>query len=119
MAILSHLLPEPLRADLTPVLHRLEEQLQPRGLWLFGSWARGQQSRRSDIDLLILGLDDERLLDAYDRALRAIEPSPLPVQPLVAGESLLKRHGDSPFWRGIRADSIPLLEGSRFPLTIR
>jgi hypothetical protein len=44
MAILSHHLPEPLRADLAPVLHRLEEQ---------------------------------------------------PVQPLVAGESLLKRHGDS------------------------
>jgi predicted nucleotidyltransferase len=77
MAILSHHLPEPLRADLTPVLQRLEEQLHPRGLWLFGSWARGQQSRRSEIDLLIPGLDEVRLLEAYDRALRAIEPSPL------------------------------------------
>ncbi len=77
MAILSHHLPGPLRADLTLVLHRLEEQLHPRGLWLFGSWARGQQSQRADIDLLILGLDEVRLLDAYDRALRAIEPSPL------------------------------------------
>jgi len=116
MAILSHLLPEPLRDDLTPVLHRLEEQLRPRGLWLFGSWARGQQSRRSDIDLLIMGLEEEHLLDAYERAMRAIEPSTLPIQPLVAGASLLVEFSDSPFWRCVRADAIPLLEGCRFPL---
>jgi hypothetical protein len=41
MAILSHLLPEPLQTGLTPVLHRLEEQLRPRGLKLFCSgWQR-------------------------------------------------------------------------------
>jgi predicted nucleotidyltransferase len=108
-------LPLPLRAELLPALENLVQLHKPEGLWLFGSWARGSASRRSDVDLLVMGLSDKRLLDAYDAVQEALQGCRLPVQPLVAGEALLARHGDSPFWRSVKAEAIPLLEGCRFP----
>ena len=107
--------PEELRAELLPALKRLVERTQPQGLWLFGSWARGEPSRRSDIDLLVMGLADRRRLAAYDLVLQAFETCPLPVQPLIASPALLARHGDAPFWRSVKREALPLLEGSRFP----
>ena len=79
------------------------------------SWARGTASRRSDVDLLVMGLSDKRLLDAYDAVLEALQDCRLPLQPLVARQALLEKHGDSPFWRSVKAEAIPLLEGCRFP----
>jgi hypothetical protein len=58
-------LPQALRAELLPALQELVARHHPEGLWLFGSWARGSASRRSDVDLLVMGLADRRLLDAY------------------------------------------------------
>ena len=92
-------LPLPLRAELLPALENLVQLHKPEGLWLFGSWARGSASRHSDVDLLVMGLSDKRLLDAYDAVL----------------EALLAKHGDSPFWRSVKAEAIPLLEGCHFP----
>ena len=108
-------LPLALRAELLPALENLVQRHQPEGLWLFGSWARGSASRRSDVDLLVMGLSDKRLLDAYDAVLEALHDCRLPVQPLLAGQALLAKHGDSPFWRSVKAEAIPLLEGCRFP----
>lgn len=108
-------LPQALRADLLPALERLVARHHPEGLWLFGSWARGSASRRSDVDLLVMGLADRRLLDAYDAVLEALQPCRLPVQPLVASPALLRKHGDAPFWRSVKAEAIPLLQGCRFP----
>jgi predicted nucleotidyltransferase len=108
-------LPLALRAELLPALENLVQRHQLEGLWLFGSWARGTASRRSDVDLLVMGLSDRRLLDAYDAVLEALHDCRLPVQPLLAGQALLAKHGDSPFWRSMKAEAIPLLEGCRFP----
>jgi len=108
-------LPLALRAELLPALENLVQRHQPEGLWLFGSWARGTASRRSDVDLLVMGLSDKRLLDAYDAVLEALHDCRLPVQPLLVGQALLAKHGDSPFWRSVKAEAIPLLEGCRFP----
>jgi len=108
-------LPQVLRADLLPALEELVERHHPEGLWLFGSWARGSASRRSDVDLLVMGLADRRLLEAYDAVLEALQPCRLPVQPLVASPALLRKHGDAPFWRSVKAEAIPLLQGCRFP----
>jgi predicted nucleotidyltransferase len=107
--------PEPLRDPLRPALQRLVALTQPQGLWLFGSWARGEPSHRSDIDLLVMGLADLRRLDAYDLVLQTFESCPLPIQPLIAPPALLARHGDAPFWRTVKQEALPLLEGSRFP----
>ena len=108
-------LPRALRVDLLPALEELVARHHPEGLWLFGSWARGSASRRSDVDLLVMGLADRRLLDAYDAVLEALQPCRLPVQPLVASPALLRKHGDAPFWRSVKAEAIPLLQGCRFP----
>ncbi len=108
-------LPEALRAELVPALEKLVARHHPEGLWLFGSWARCSASRRSDVDLLVMGLADRRLLDAYDVVLETLKDCCLPIQPLVAGRDLLRKHGDSPFWRTVKAEAIPLLEGCRFP----
>jgi predicted nucleotidyltransferase len=108
-------LPQVLRADLLPALERLVARHHPEGLWLFGSWARGSASRRSDVDLLVMGLADRRLVDAYEAVLEALQPCRLPVQPLVASPALLRKHGDAPFWRSVKAEAIPLLQGCRFP----
>ena len=108
-------LPQVLRADLLPALERLVARHHPEGLWLFGSWARGSASRRSDVDLLVMGLADRRLVDAYDAVLEALQPCRLPVQPLVSSQALLRKHGDAPFWRSVKAEAIPLLQGCRFP----
>jgi predicted nucleotidyltransferase len=108
-------LPAALRAELLPALENLVQRHHPEGLWLFGSWARGTASRRSDVDLLVMGLSDKRLLDAYDAVLEALQDCRLPVQPLLAGRAVLVKHGDSPFWRSVKAEAIPLLEGCRFP----
>ena len=113
--ILADHLPEALRADLVPALERLVRQVQPQGLWLFGSWARGMASRRSDVDLLVLGLVPGRLLDGYDAVLKGLWDCPLPLQPLVVRREVLVRHSDTPFWRAVRAEAVPLLAGSRFP----
>lgn len=108
-------LPQALRAELVPALEELVARHHPEGLWLFGSWARGSASRRSDVDLLVMGLAHRRLLDAYDAVLEALQPCRLPVQPLVASPALLRKHGDAPFWRSVKAEAIPLLQGCRFP----
>lgn len=108
-------LPAALRAELLPALGNLVQRHQPEGLWLFGSWARGSASRRSDVDLLVMGLNEMRLLDAYGAVLEALQDCRLPVQPLLAGRALLVKHGDSPFWRSVKAEAIPLLEVCRFP----
>jgi hypothetical protein len=39
MALLLDNLPQEIRPALTPVLERVVAQLEPQGLWLFGSWA--------------------------------------------------------------------------------
>ena len=115
MALVLDNLPQEIRPALTPVLERVVAQLQPQGLWLFGSWARGSQSARSDIDLLIEGFEGVPVLQAYDQALEAIGDCQLPLQTLVAAPSVLASHGDSPFWRSVKAEAKPLLAGSVFP----
>ena len=82
---------------------------------MFGSWARGAASRMSDVDVLVMGLEDRRLLEAYDAVLEQLHSCSLPVQPLIASSALLASHGDAPFWRSVKADAIPLIEGCEFP----
>lgn len=113
--LLAANLPQALRAELVPALEELVACHHIEGLWLYGSWARGSASRRSDVDLLVMGLAEMRLLDAYDAVLKALQSCQLPVQPLVASPALLRKHGDAPFWRTVKAEAIPLLQGCQFP----
>jgi hypothetical protein len=121
--LLSGNLPAALREELEPALRSLMNHCQPQGLWLYscgeasgsGSWARGTATRRSDVDLLVLVLEDLSILQAYDRVLEAMQSCSLPVQPVVVRSATLLRHGDSPFWLDVKRAAIPLLEHCRFP----
>lgn len=108
-------LPAALRSELLPAQERLVHQMRSQGVWLFGSWARGTASRRSDVGLLVMSQGYGRLLEAYDAVLEVLKDCRLPVQPLVATPQLLGRHGEAPFWCTVGAQAIPLLTGSRFP----
>ena len=73
------------------------------------------EALRADLVLGQLGQVPERLLDGYDAVLEALWDCPLPPQPLVVRREVLVRHSDTPFWRAVRAEAVPLLAGSRFP----
>ncbi len=51
-----------LRKQLAPVLRRHNVQKAI----VFGSFARGETSRRSDVDLILIQQTDKRFLDRYD-----------------------------------------------------
>ena len=54
-------------------------------------------------------------------AVASLPPSPVDAQPAgfdhshTAWTALLRKHGDAPFWRSVKAEAIPLLQGCRFP----
>ena len=91
-------LPDALREQLLPALETLVQQVEPEGLWLFGSWARGTASRRSDVDLLVMGLEHCCVLDADDAVLEALQNCRLPLQPLVATPQLRWAPSSAPAW---------------------
>ena len=53
---------EPLLSDLRPVFERYQVQK----VILFGSWARNEASRHSDIDLIIVQDTEKRFFDRYE-----------------------------------------------------
>lgn len=60
-------------------LHELAERLRPifekqrvRRAIVFGSWARGDVSRHSDLDLILIQETEKRFLDRYDNLLGPI-----------------------------------------------
>jgi uncharacterized protein len=72
---------------------------------LYGSVARGQDTKESDIDLIVLTKDDKRLVDKGINSLMAdyiIETSEVPV-PFVYSEDEYS-HKDNPFTREIAKD---------------
>ena len=48
------------------------EKYRVRRVIVFGSFARGEASRRSDVDLLLIQETDKRFLERYDGLLREI-----------------------------------------------
>lgn len=66
---------------------------------VFGSLARGERSRRSDLDLLVVQDTDKRFLDRYDELLREIAQvvSEQDVDLLIYTPAELKRMAERPF----------------------
>ncbi len=87
----------------------------PRGPLVVRQLGQGQRQSPLGCGSAGDGLSDKRLLDAYDAVLEALQGCRLPIQPLVVGRALLAKHGNSPFWRTVKAEAIPLLEGCLFP----
>lgn len=58
---------ETLMSDLDHIVERVIETADPLRVVLFGSWARGEASSESDIDLMVLVPDGTRRLDVLKK----------------------------------------------------
>lgn len=70
------------------IAKRIEEQYKPKKIILFGSYAHGEPTQDSDVDLLIIKNTDKRPIDRWvevKKLLRGVAPG-LPVSPLVYTE---------------------------------
>lgn len=81
MNLLQHPSLTEIATTLTPVFRRN----RIRKAILFGSFARGEASRRSDVDLILLQDTDKRFLDRYDGLLLELNQAipGLSVEPLI------------------------------------
>jgi predicted nucleotidyltransferase len=79
---------------LDDIVHRLVERFHPLKIILFGSYARGQQTRDSDIDLLVVmpdGTDRRAAAIAMRRHLRDLM---VPKDVIVSTPEEIARRGD-------------------------
>ena len=70
------------------IAKRIEEQYKPKKIILFGSYAHGEPTQDSDVDLLIIKNTDKRPIDRWvevKKLLRGVAPG-LPISPLVYTE---------------------------------
>ena len=82
---------------------------------VFGSFARGEPTRRSDIDLLLVQETEKRFLDRYDGILGeitdAIEGRDVDV--LIYTPDELCRMADRPFIRTVLTEGVVIYESKR------
>jgi predicted nucleotidyltransferase len=86
---------------------------------LFGSFARGEATRRSDVDLLLVQDTTKRFLDRYDGILGEITDAiqGRDVDVLIYTPEELERMADRPFIRTVLAEGIVIHESKREPLS--
>jgi uncharacterized protein len=85
------------RKVLADVVNRVVEAAQPDKIILFGSAARGEMGRDSDIDLLVIKggkFNRSRLTTAIYRHLRGTDAA---VDVVVVTPEEVERYGDSPY----------------------
>ena len=73
----------PLSAALTDVVQRIVTTLKPEQVILFGSYAYGQPTRDSDVDLLVVMHTSAPDKERYLAVCRLLRPRPFPVDILV------------------------------------
>lgn len=72
------------------------EEVHPLRIVLFGSMARGEQGRASDVDLLVVMPQGTHKRRTAQRLYRTLRGLPVPVDLLVTTEKDLARHKDNP-----------------------
>lgn len=92
---------------------RLRQHLDPNGILLFGSWARGSATRRSDIDLFVVWDCDLPPLERIGRVLTVLSDAPYPVEAIVYTPNELTRCQERPFIRQLLAEGIVLYQRSQ------
>ena len=83
---------------------RLCQHIAPERIILFGSWARGSATRRSDIDLFLVWDCDLPPLDRIGQVLALLTDAPAPVEVIVYTPAELARRVDRPFIRQLLAE---------------
>jgi uncharacterized protein len=112
------------QADQTPILQWLDiavEQIKdafnPEQIILFGSWARGTASRRSDVDLLIIWETSDLPLTRMGKVLKLLRDAPQSVDVIVYTPSELRRCAHSPFMRRVLQEGRVLYERREFKIS--
>jgi uncharacterized protein len=96
-----------LHSDTVTVVERLVAALSPERILLFGSWARGEASADSDLDLLVVVDSDEPMYKRMAHAQRALRGMSVPVDVFVVTPEEVARYRD---WRS-HTIAIALREG--------
>ena len=88
------------------VLEKLSLRFPEAGVYLYGSYSRGEQKESSDLDVLLVfdefrpGLLDE--IGNFRRDMQYKVPIELSLRPVTTKTFV---HSDTPFWRTIRRSS--------------
>jgi predicted nucleotidyltransferase len=82
-------------------VQRLRDRLDPERILLFGSRARGTETRRSDLDLLLVLRTEAPPLTRIGQVLELLADSPWPVEVIVYTPEELAARADTPFIRRI------------------
>jgi uncharacterized protein len=89
---------------LTIAVARLCQHIAPERIILFGSWARGSATRRSDIDLFLVWDCTLPPLERIGQVLALLVDSPAPVEVIVYTPAELAQRADRPFIRQLLAE---------------
>lgn len=91
-------------------VERLRRRFDPERIVLFGSMARGTQTRRSDLDLFLVLNTDKPPLQRIGQVLEELVDSPWPLDVIVYTPEELERLSDRPFVRRILREGRLLYE---------
>ena len=80
---------------------RLVDELDPEQIMIFGSFARGTPSRKSDVDLFVIWQTKLSPVDRIGRVLRVLGDAPRPVEAVVYTPDEFRRNRSLPFVRSI------------------
>jgi predicted nucleotidyltransferase len=89
---------------LTIAVARICQHIAPEHIILFGSWARGSATRRSDIDLFVVWDCALSPLDCMGQVLALLVDAPAPVEVIVYTPAELAQRSDRPFIRQLLAE---------------
>ncbi len=84
-------------SELTSLTEQIVKTARPVKIILFGSRARGRESRASDYDLLVVVKDGSKRREIAQTLYRNIRNIRTPFDLVVATEGDLKEHGDNPY----------------------
>ncbi len=82
-------------------ISKFAKELKKRGakeVYLFGSFARGEVTEASDIDLLVIWNLDKRF---HERAIEVMKLTDLPVQPIVLTEKEFEKMRNRRFYKEV------------------
>jgi predicted nucleotidyltransferase len=111
----THVATDPIEAWLIAAVERLVRAIDPERILLFGSFAKGQAGRRSDIDLIVVWNTDLGPLDRIGLVLELLADAPRPVDVLIYTPTEFAERSELPFLRGILREARLLYERRETP----
>ncbi|MGB9777130.1 MAG: nucleotidyltransferase domain-containing protein [Anaerolineae bacterium] len=102
----------PVAETLPAAIENLIREVNPEKIILFGSYARGDPTPDSDVDLLVIVRTDESYRERYMRVARALRPRLFPLDLIVKTPEEVEEalQTFSPFLREIFAKGVCLYE---------